>query len=177
MIKNERILSYVIMAISLAVPALVTILFFVSPPEVSLDINILFFPRLHAILNSLTAFCIFTGFLYIRQKNIKAHRALMLSALVLSSLFLCSYVFYHSISEPTLYGGDRILRYIYYFLLITHIVLAAVILPLILFTFAKALSGKIDQHRKLAKWTFPLWLYVAVSGVLVYLLLSPYYGA
>ncbi len=175
MIQNEKVLTYIIIAISVAVPGLVTVLFFISPPELDLNINIYFFPRLHAILNTLTAFCIFTGYLYIRQKNIKVHRALMLVAFILSSLFLGSYVFYHSISEPTIYGGEGILRYVYYFLLLTHIVLAAAILPLILFTFAKALNGRIEQHRKLAKWTFPLWFYVAVSGVLVYLLISPYY--
>jgi putative membrane protein len=175
MIKNEKALGYIIIAISVAVPTLVTVLFFINPPELDLNINIYFFPRLHAILNTLTAFCIFTGYLYIRQKRVNIHRALMLTAFVLSALFLCSYVFYHSISEPTVYGGEGIIRYVYYFLLVTHIVLAAAILPLILFTFAKALNGKIEQHRKLAKWTFPLWFYVAVSGVLVYLMISPYY--
>lgn len=176
MIKNDKKISYLIISISVIVPVLISILFFISPPEINLNFNVYFFPRFHAILNSLTAFCIFTGYLYIKQKNILAHRRLMLSAFILSSIFLCSYVFYHFISDPTLYGGDGIFKYVYYFLLLTHIVLAAAILPLILFTFSKALSGKIEQHRKLAKWTFPLWFYVSVSGVLVYLLISPYYG-
>jgi putative membrane protein len=100
----------------------------------------------------------------------------MMTALVLSSLFLISYVFYHYISAPTKYGGDGILKSIYYFILLTHILLAAVILPFILFTFYQALNGQFDKHKKVARWTFPVWLYVAITGVLVYFLISPYYA-
>lgn len=114
----------------------------------------------------------------------------MLSAFSLSTIFLISYITYHTLSnESTRYGDwnhdgvlDNIeivkagvMRYVYYFILLTHIILAALILPLILFTFSKALTGKIEQHKKLAKWTFPLWLYVSVTGVLVYFLIAPFY--
>jgi putative membrane protein len=100
----------------------------------------------------------------------------MLTAFFLSSIFLISYVTYHSLSESTHYPEDAPFRTLYLFILLTHIVLAALILPLILFTFSKAINNKIEQHKKLAKWTFPLWLYVALTGVTVYLFMAPYYG-
>jgi putative membrane protein len=187
---KDSTISRVIIAISLAVPLLVTLLFFLSPPDIKHQINLSFFPKFHAILNSLVSVCILLGFYFIRTKNVKVHRTLMLSAFLLSTIFLVSYVTYHALSEGSTKYGDLnldgnldaleiatagMMRYVYYFILLTHIILAALILPLILFTFSKALTGKIDQHKKLAKWTFPLWLYVSVTGVLVYVMISPYY--
>jgi putative membrane protein len=172
---SEKLVRNIIIIISLAVPALVTVLFFVAPPQVDLGIDLKFFPRFHAILNSLTTFALLMGLLFIQQKNIKAHRASMISAFGLSSIFLVSYVFYHSMSTPTTFGGDGMLKIFYYIILISHIVLAAAILPFILFTFYRALNDEIDKHKKIAKITFPIWLYVAITGVLVYVLISPYY--
>ena len=99
----------------------------------------------------------------------------MLTAFLLSSIFLLSYVTYHSLSTSTPYPGTGLIRTVYLFILISHIILATLILPLILFTFAKAINNKIDQHRRLARWTFPLWLYVAITGVVVYLFMAPHY--
>ena len=99
----------------------------------------------------------------------------MLTAFALSALFLISYVIYHSLAEETHFGGEGVIRYIYFFILITHIILAAAIVPLVLITLVRGLSNKFDKHRKIARWTFPLWLYVAVTGVVVYLMLRPYY--
>ena len=99
----------------------------------------------------------------------------MLIALLLSVLFLMSYVVYHSLSDETRFGGEGVIKYLYYFVLITHIVLAAVIVPFVLFTFLRAFTNNFPAHKKIAKWTLPLWLYVAITGVLVYLLLLPYY--
>lgn len=172
---SEKTVTTLIIIISIAVPALVAVLFFISPPEIQHNLNLAFFPKFHAILNSLTAICLIVGVYFIKNKKIKAHRASMLTAFALSTVFLISYVTYHSLSSPTKYGGEGLMKSVYYFILFTHIVLAALILPLILFTFSKALNNKINEHRKLAKWTFPLWLYVAITGVLVYLMISPYY--
>jgi putative membrane protein len=99
----------------------------------------------------------------------------MMTAFVLSSVFLISYVTYHTFTEPTRFGGEGILKVIYYFILITHIILATAVLPMVLFSLTYGLQSRFDKHRRVAKWTFPIWLYVAISGVLVYLLISPYY--
>lgn len=99
----------------------------------------------------------------------------MIAAFGLSSIFLVSYVLSKISNEPVPYGGDGVLRYIYFFILITHIVLSAIIVPLVLFTMYRGLSGDYEKHRKVARWTFPIWLYVAVTGVLVFVLMYPYY--
>jgi putative membrane protein len=172
---TEKTQSYVIIVTSIAVPVLVAALFFISPPAIKHSIDLAFFPKFHALLNSLTAACLISGVYFIRRKNIRIHRAFMLTAFLLSTVFLVSYVIYHSISESTPYGGAGILRTVYFIILLSHILLATLILPLILFTFSRALNNKIEAHRKLARWTYPLWLYVAVSGVIVYFMISPYY--
>ena len=100
----------------------------------------------------------------------------MFVAILLSALFLVSYIAHHLLAGETKFGGDGAIRYVYYFVLLTHILLAAVILPFILFTAYRALTGDFEKHKKLSRYTFPLWLYVSVSGVLVYLLISPYYS-
>ena len=172
---SERAVSIVIILLSIAVPALVAALFYVSPPAFATDMNLTFFPKFHATLNSLTALCLVVGVYFIKNKKIQQHRAAMMSAFFLSALFLLSYVTYHSLHESTPYPGEGLVRTIYLIILVSHIILAALILPLILFTFAKAINNKIAQHRKLAVWTFPLWLYVALSGVAVYLFMAPHY--
>ena len=101
----------------------------------------------------------------------------MIAAFALSCLFLLSYVTYHALTESTKYGGEGWVRSVYFFILITHIILAAIIVPLVLFTMTRGLQKRYDKHRRVAKWTWPLWLYVAVTGVIVYLMLSPYYGS
>lgn len=188
---RERSISAVIISVSILVPVVVALLFFLSPPEIQHNLDLGFFPPFHATLNSLTAICILFGVVMVKIKQIKLHRLSMLTAFLLSTVFLVSYVTYHSLTEGSTRYGDvdhngildsaeataaGFLRYVYYFILLTHIVLAALILPLILFTFSKALNNKISEHRKLAKWTFPLWMYVAVTGVLVYFMIAPYYA-
>lgn len=172
---SEKKITIAIIIASVLVPVLVSGLFFLQPIQVKTSFDLHIFPKFHAILNSLTAICLIVGVYFVKNKNIKLHKASNLTAFALSSIFLVSYVTYHSLAPTTKYGGDGMLRYIYYFILLTHIILAAGILPLILFTFQRALSGQIEKHRKLVKFTFPLWLYVAVSGVLVYILINPYY--
>ncbi|MFZ3579171.1 DUF420 domain-containing protein [Virgibacillus sp. DJP39] len=132
-------------------------------------------PMLNSILNSFTFIFLLTALIMIKKKNIKLHRRFIVAAFVTTFLFFISYLTYHSMAESTSYGGDGALMYIYYFILITHIVLAAVIVPLALITLGRGLNMKVEKHRKIARWTMPLWLYVSFTGVLVYLMISPYY--
>jgi len=134
-------------------------------------------PAVNALLNSLTAVALLVGFYFIRQKNVLAHRAAMLTAFGLGGLFLISYVAYHSQVESTHYLGTGALRYVYFGLLLTHISLAAVTVGLVLFTLYFALTGQYTKHQRIARWTFPIWLYVSVTGVIVYFMIAPYYPA
>ncbi|GIV33550.1 MAG: hypothetical protein KatS3mg031_1085 [Chitinophagales bacterium] len=170
---SERAYKKWIIAISVAVPVIVTALVFVKIPVEG--INLRFFPQFHAILNSLTTVLLVAGFFFIKRKNIRLHKMCMLGAIGCSVVFLLSYVFYHAISEPTRFGGEGLIRPVYFFILISHIVLAAAILPFVLITVSRALMGQYARHKKIARWTFPVWLYVAVTGVAVYLLMGPYY--
>ena len=169
----EKKLNRIIALISIVVPVLVGILFYTPALRLSLNVDVL--PGFNAILNSSVSVLLLSGFYFIRNKKIAAHRACMMLAFILSAVFLISYVVYHSASEHTEFGGTGIIRSIYFLILITHIVLATIILPLVLYTISRAISGRIEQHRKLARWTFPLWLYVSITGVVVYLMISPYY--
>ncbi len=134
-----------------------------------------FLPPIYATINAITALVLIAALIAIKNKKIPIHRALMTTAIVLSSLFLILYVIYHGTSESTHFGGEGAIRTIYFLLLISHILLSIIVIPFVLFTYIRALSGKFEMHRKLARITFPIWLYVAISGVLVYILISPYY--
>ena len=141
-------------------------------PKGSLD----FLPALNATINGTVSFLLVLGVVLIKQGKRKAHQVVMTSAIGLSALFLISYVLFHTTHESTSYGGEGIMRTVYFFILITHIVLAIVIVPLVLISFVRALSERFDKHKKIARITFPLWLYVSITGVLVYLMISPYYA-
>ncbi|WP_060678972.1 DUF420 domain-containing protein [Virgibacillus halodenitrificans] len=132
-------------------------------------------PGINAFLNSFTFLFLIGALVMIKKKNIQAHRRFIVAAFVSTFLFFISYLTYHSMAESTTYGGDGILMYVYYFVLITHIVLAAVIVPLALITLSRGLNMQVPKHRKIARWTMPLWLYVSFTGVLVYFMISPYY--
>lgn len=132
-------------------------------------------PMLNAILNSFTFIFLLIALIMIKKKNIKLHRRFIIAAFVTTFLFFISYLTYHSMAGSTNYGGDGAMMYMYYFVLITHIVLAALIVPLALITLGRGLNMKVEKHRKIARWTMPLWLYVSFTGVLVYLMISPYY--
>src|SRR5699024_1948737 len=137
------------------------------------DLTVL--PLLNAILNGIAFFLLIGALVAIKKKNIKVHRNFILAAFSATFLFLISYLTYHSMAGSTSYGGEGTLKYIYYFVLITHIILSTALLPLSLFTLAKGLNMQVEKHRKIARWTMPIWLYVSLTGVLVYLLISPYY--
>jgi putative membrane protein len=134
-------------------------------------------PTLNAILNSISAILLAIGFLFIRNKNIKAHRACMIAAFATSTLFLISYLIYHYNHGATGFSGQGIARLIYFTVLITHTILAAAIVPMVFITFSRALRKRFDKHRKIARWTLPLWLYVSVTGVFVYVMLYHLYPA
>lgn len=132
-------------------------------------------PHLNATLNSISAVLLISGFLFIRNKNIQAHRRCMLTTCVTSTLFLISYLTYHWFHGTTLFKGEGWIRPVYFTILLTHTVLAVVIVPMVLLTLFRALRERFDAHRRIARWTLPLWLYVSVTGVVVYLLLYQIY--
>lgn len=146
----------------------------IASDNLPFDIHLL--PALHAILNSLTALSLLGALYFIKQKRINEHQRMIYLAMGLSALFLVSYVVYHLVTEPTSYGGVGTIRAIYFFLLITHIITAAVVLPFILFTFIRGYAMDIPAHKRIARWTFPIWMYVAVTGPICYLMLMPYYS-
>ncbi len=175
LLSKEQLWSKIIVAVSVGVTALVTLIFFISPPEINTTFNFKILPKFHAILNGTVAVLLGLSYYFIRKKNVKAHQFCNVTALICSAMFLVSYVIYHTFTESTKFGGEGFIKYIYYFILLTHIVLAAIILPIILFTFLRAFLGQFESHRKIARWTLPLWMYVSITGVLVYLMISPYY--
>ncbi|WP_270181512.1 DUF420 domain-containing protein [Alkalihalobacillus sp. CinArs1] len=164
-----------IVGLSIAVNVLVVVLFLLPEynGEVGFDITIL--PLLNAILNSFTFVFLLAALIFILQKNVKVHRRFIFAAFTTTALFLLSYVTYHGLSESTSFGGEGIIRSIYFFILISHIILAAAIVPLALITVARGLNMQVEKHRKIARWTMPIWLYVSLTGVIVYLMISPYY--
>lgn len=173
--SRDRKFLTLIAVLSVAIPLVVAILFFMPKSE-SDKVDVSFLPAFHAILNSCTAVALVIGYYNIKRNHVKAHRASMLFAFGLSAIFLVSYVTYHFLGERTIYGGDGLLKYIYYFILLTHIVLAIVIVPLVLLSVYFGITNQLARHRRISRWTFPIWLYVAITGVLVYLLISPYYS-
>ncbi|HLR71464.1 MAG TPA: DUF420 domain-containing protein [Pseudogracilibacillus sp.] len=138
-----------------------------------MDLSVL--PLINAILNGIAFLFLIGALITIMKGNIKAHRNFILAAFSSTFLFLITYLTYHSLAGSTSYGGDGFLKYVYYFVLISHIFLSTILLPLSLFTLAKGLNMQKKQHRRIARWTMPIWLYVSITGVVVYLLISPYY--
>lgn len=134
-----------------------------------------FLPPIYATTNGITAVLLVTAFIAIRNKMYTIHERLMKTSIFLSACFLVMYILYHMTSAPTPYGGQGLMRSVYYFILTTHILLSVVVIPMVLFTFVRALSGNFERHRALARFTLPVWLYVAVTGVIVYWMISPYY--
>ncbi|WP_119789307.1 DUF420 domain-containing protein [Flavobacterium anhuiense] len=172
----EKKFSKFIIAVSIIIPVVVAILFGVKLKDFGVNVEPLsFLPPIYATTNGITAVVLVWAVLAIRKGNQKLHERLMTFAIALSVAFLVMYVAYHMTSDSTKYGGEGALRYIYFFILITHILLSIAIIPLVLITYVRALAQRFDRHRKIAKITFPLWLYVAVTGVVVYLMISPYY--
>ncbi len=174
LVANEQKYKKFITIVSIVIPIAVAALFGIKIPNVE---PLSFLPPIYATINGLTAVLLIGSILAIKNGNRKLHEQLNTTALVFSALFLVMYVAYHMTSESTKFGGEGAIKYVYYFILITHILLSIVVIPFVLFTYMRAKLGQFPQHRKIAKVTFPLWLYVAITGVVVYVMISPYYAA
>ena len=170
-IDYEKKYRKLIIALSVIIPLAVAALFGIKIK----GYNTSFLPPIYATVNGLTAIFLLAGVYFIKKGNRVMHERMIRICIALSVSFLLMYITYHITSESTKYGGEGPLRYVYFFILITHIILSVVIIPFVLFTYVKAWSGKFADHKRLARITFPLWLYVAVSGVVVYWMISPYY--
>ncbi|HEY9176131.1 MAG TPA: DUF420 domain-containing protein [Flavipsychrobacter sp.] len=172
--KNDKQARLLIFVASFVVFAAVAVLSRVKL-EVDLGFDIHIFALINAVINSAVSVLLVWALIAVRNKNYLLHKRLMLTAILLSVLFLVSYIAHHLLAGDTVYGGEGSIRYFYYFILITHIILAAIILPFILFTAYRSLTGEYARHKKLARYTWPLWFYVSTTGVAVYLMISPYY--
>ena len=173
----EKKYNKFIIAVSIVIPVVVAILFGVKLKDFGFDVEPLsFLPPIYATTNGITAVVLVWAVLAIKNGKRKLHERLMTLAIGLSVAFLVMYVAYHMTSDSTKFGGEGAIRYIYFFILVTHILLSIAIIPLVLITYVRALAKRFDRHKKIAKITFPLWLYVAVTGVVVYLMISPYYA-
>ena len=160
-----------IVILSIAIPLVVALLFTV---KVDVDLPV-FLPPIYATINGVTAVLLVIGVWAIRNNKRMLHERLMKTAILCSVIFLVMYVAYHMTSDSTKFGGEGAIKYIYFLILITHILLSIAVIPFVLITFVRAITNDFEKHKKIAKFTFPLWLYVAVSGVIVYLMISPYY--
>ena len=178
MVNNETNVKRFIWTMAVVIPTVVALLFLIPPVESlseSTRQSLYILPKLNALFNGTAFCCLIAAYVAIRNKNIKVHRAFTTTALSLSVLFLVSYVAFHLTTESTKFGGEGWIRSVYLFILITHIVLSTGIIPLVLFTYARGLGMQVEKHRRLAKTTWPIWLYVTATGVIVYLMISPYY--
>lgn len=159
--------------LSIAIPVVVAVLFNYRIEGVE---RLGFLPPIYASINGLTAILLVVAVVQIKRGNRVAHERIMKTCILLSVLFLAMYVAYHMTSDETKFGGEGVVRYVYYFVLLSHILLSIGVIPFVLVTYVRALTWNFDRHRKIAKITFPIWLYVAVTGVVVYLMISPYYS-
>lgn len=160
-----------ITVLSIVIPVAVAILF-----GVKIDIELpIFLPPIYASINGITAILLIAAVVAIKNGNVSRHEFLIKTAMVCSALFLVMYVLYHMTSDSTSFEGTGLIRPIYFFILISHIILSIVVIPLVLTTFVRGINKEVEKHRKIAKYTFPIWLYVAITGVIVYLMINPYY--
>lgn len=169
--ENQKKYNKLIVLLSIAIPMVVGILFGV---KVDLDLPI-FLPPVYATINGITSVVLILAFWAVKNKRIELHKKLMKTAIVLSAVFLCLYVLYHMTSDSTSYGGIGAWKIAYFFVLISHILLSIGVIPFVLITFVRGITNDIESHKRMARITFPLWFYVTLSGVIVYLMISPYY--
>ena len=195
MVKTSKLYNFLIWFISVLVPVVVALLLFTkwnqdklifdirfpnSEPVVILDNlpfvePLTFLPPIYAIINGLTAILLVLAVYYIKNGKRKIHESIIKVCIALSLMFLVMYIAYHMTTDPTSFGGKGFIAYTYYFILITHIILSVAVIPLVLTSYSRAVQSNFKLHKKIAKVTFPIWLYVAVTGVVVYLMISPYY--
>ena len=171
-VEQPKKYNTLIVVISILVPLVVAALFKVKLPNVE---PLTFLPPIYATINAITAIILIVAVWAIKNQKRVLHERLMKTAILFSAAFLIMYVAYHMTSESTSFGGEGLIKIIYLFVLLTHILLSVVIIPFVLITYVRAITNDFERHKKIAKITFPLWLYVAISGVIVYLMISPYY--
>lgn len=175
-LTQEKKYKTIITTLSIIIPLAIAGLFSINLRKLGFDVAPLtFLPPIYATINGVTAIVLIVAVIAIKKGNSKLHEQLNTFAIACSLLFLLLYIAYHITSDATKFGGEGTIKYIYYFILITHILLSIVIIPFVLTTFMRAKLGNFPQHKKIAKITFPLWLYVAITGVVVYLMIAPYY--
>jgi len=167
---NKKNVNKAIWIISIGIPLIVIALF-----QVKINYSLPFLPYLNVVINSLTLICVVLALYYIKKGERKKHQNLMTTALYLSVLFLLSYLLYHAGSDEAKFGGEGWIRYFYFILLITHILLSSIVVPLVLITFLRAKMEEFDKHKKIARYTFVIWTYVLISGLLVFFMIEPYY--
>lgn len=168
---DDKKYNKLIVILSIIIPVAVAALF-----GIKIDAKLpVFLPPIYAVVNAITAFVLVLAFIAIQKKKIKLHERLIKIAIGLSVLFLLMYIAYHMTSDSTTFGGEGVAKYLYYFILVTHILLSIIVIPFVLITYVRAITNNIEKHKKIAKITFPLWLYVAITGVVVYIMISPYY--
>ena len=173
---QEKKYKKIITVLSIVVPLAVAALFGVNLKKLGFNVEPLtFLPPIYAFINGLTAIVLIAAVIAIKKGNRKLHEQLNTFAIGCSVLFLLLYIAYHTTSDSTTFGGEGFIKYVYYFILITHIILSIIVIPFVLTTYMRAKLGNFPAHKKIAKLTFPLWLYVAITGVIVYILISPYY--
>ena len=193
--RSKIIYDILIWVVSVLVPIVVALLLFMkwdydqlvfdmripnSDPIILLDNlpiakPLTFLPPIYATINGLTAILLVLAVYYIKNGKRKIHESLIKVCIALSLSFLVMYIAYHLTTDPTSFGGTGLISYLYFFILITHILLSIVVIPLVLISYSRAIKSKFILHKKIAKITFPIWLYVATTGVVVYLMISPYY--
>ena len=169
--QDARKYNRLITVLSIAIPLVVAALFGV---KIDLELPV-FLPPIYAGINAITSILLIAAFWAIKNKKIDLHESLVKACMVLSALFLVLYVLYHMTSDSTSFGGEGTIRYVYFFVLISHILLSIVVIPFVLVTFVRGLARDVERHKKIARITFPIWLYVTITGVLVYFMISPYY--
>lgn len=176
-LKSQKKYNKWIVVLSVVIPLIVAALFGVNLRKLGFDVQpMTFLPPIYATINGLTAVVLLMAFFAIKNKNIILHESLMQTAIGCSAVFLILYIVYHMTSDSAKFGGEGFIRYAYFFILITHIILSIIIIPFVLITYVRAITNDFERHKKIARITFPLWLYVAVTGVIVYLMISPYYS-
>jgi putative membrane protein len=172
----EKKFSKFIVLVSILIPIVVALLFSVKLKDFGYNVEPLsFLPPIYATINGITAVVLVAAVIAIKKGKRILHERLMTTAISLSVVFLVMYVAYHMTSDSTKFGGEGNIKMVYFFILISHIILSIAVIPLVLITYVRALAERFDRHKKMAKITFPIWLYVAVTGVVVYLMISPYY--
>lgn len=169
--EDAKKYNKLITILSIAIPLVVAALFGV---KIDLDLPV-FLPPIYAGINAVTSVLLLLAFWAIKKKKIDLHENLVKACMVLSAVFLILYVLYHMTSDSTSFGGEGIIRWVYFFVLISHILLSIVVIPFVLITFVRGISRDVERHKKIARITFPIWLYVTITGVIVYYMISPYY--